>query len=609
MAQSKKDKRNVSFLRDRYWKYRDNQSELIEEWKYYYRVVKAQPDVGVRGYKFPVNRHIALMFVESFVSSVMNPLFAQRQLIDINPTERFGYIRPDIPDQDVSRQLEHAVNLLLEDPDNHFAMDIKAMVKSLAYFGSAVAQVKPSWRQMTGSDEWTYKGPHVELQQLYNVMPNPFCDALRPGVDLFIREIVVPEELRRRGLHSSGYKNIEDALKAAQGDVTGNDEDVKRVIERNSFKSTGSGPDRRILLIHYFDPQGNLRIMANNEVLVYNSAEGQRIRLPGGGTMRIEGGSPYPYYPFESLKINEGPMEFWGTGIAELSAETQMQMNRRASQRNENIELSMSSPFIASRYAGIDTDDMYIEPGKVVWVNEMDGLAPMVIPDVTANAYREDEVDMRWTQQIVSIPEAVRGVGPQQRTTATQNTQNLQSALERMSTLQHEITQMLVSVTRKIAVQIRSYMHRHEYERLTGRPDAGLYKLSPDEIVSMLDFRPTFKPLNIQEKQMRLQNLMQMFQMSAGIPFINSMTLFQDIVQEFFPKTDPMRYVMPPQQVGITNAMQQLGEGSPVGPAPSGGAGEGISPAAKPSTPGQGGDFKSMNPGATESRVAQGVQA
>ena len=595
---TEKDKKHVKFLQERYFRYRDNISTKVSDWKYYYRVAKAQADVGVRGYQHNVNRHICLMFVESFASSVLNPIFSMRQLVNVEPAERMSFIRPDLNDVEIAKQLNLAINYLFDHPDTRLSINLRHMVKSLGYFGTAVAQIKPGWRKKPDG-MYEYKGPLVHLEQIYNILPNPFIDELMPGVDLFIREVITPAELKLRA-KSAGYKNIKQAL--AAGDTDSIDTDIKRELEQVNYKSTGSGPDRKMFLVHYFDSDGGLRIMANNEVLVYNSADGKKITLPDGSNITVAAGSAYPYYPFESLKINEAPREFWGTGIVELSAETQQMMNRRASQRNENIELGMSQPMIASRYAGIETDDLMVEPGKLIWVNEIDGITPLNIPDFTRNAYAEDESDMRFTQDIVSIPEVVRGISPPGRTTATETTQNMQSAMERMSTLQQDVSRTIISIARKTAVQIRTWMQQQEYERLIGRPDAGLFRMTNDEIEKMIDYLPVYKPLNQQDKAMRMQNLMTILQTSAQLPFVNTMAIFQDIVSEFFPKTDPNRYVMPPPAVGQELGMQQLGQPTPMG--------AGITPPSRQPAPGlPHGDFKSQNPEQTAARVGAGGQA
>ena len=561
LKMNKKERQNLDFLVSQYNRYRDSLRPRVDDWKRYYKVAKAFKELGTYGYKYDVNKPVALLFIENFVSSVVNPIFENRDLVDIQPAEQFGQVE-GVDDTKVAQQLNRAINRMLANPDNKFRQSITDMVKSLAYYGTAIAQVFPRFGRQ--DDGYPYLGPDVKLQQVYNVLPNPEFQMLEETTDLFIREIVTPAELRRRE-QTMNYKRVEDAI-AQTGDYNQGEEDVKRDLEaegsgldgygRTDNFNQGDGPDRKIFLAHYYDANGGVRIMANNQVIVFNSLESQTMDLQDGGKIKLPQ-IPFHYYPFESLRINEGPAEFYGIGIAQLIEMTQSLINIRAAQRNENIELALQKCFIVSRYAGINMEEINMIPGGLIPTDNMDGIQPLEVTDITKSSYQEDAADMTFAEELVSVQQISRGGTPERRITATTGAQLLQTAQQRTNTLQANIMDSIISISRKIAIQIRSYMNKQEYERLLGEPDAGLFQLTPTDLNLFMDYTPLFRG-NDQAKSQRLQNLMTFYQMAIQDPLVNRQQLLQEIGAELFPNKDPKRYILLPDQAMIQQFITQM---------------------------------------------------
>ena len=607
MAQNKKDLQNVAYMTELFERYQSATQKRLEEWRYYYKITRAADDVAIKGYKYEVNRRIALMFVETFSSVTLNPLFQMRELVSIQPQERFSYNGMIRGDTALSRQLGMAVNKLMSDPRNRFRKAIKDHVKSLGYYGNGNSQLLPRFMMRNGKRK--YMGPKCDLLQVYDFFPNPFRREMMEGTDLFVREDIIPSELKRREMQW-GYKNVKEALRVGGETTVSPKWDLDQRAQQ-AYRGS-DGPDRLISLVHYFDSMNNLRIMANNETLLFNSAEARNQRMGGGGQVRMNPGPVMPYYPFFSTRINESPGEFYGTGIAALSAEAQVGINRRASQRNETIELNIWPPLFIDSHSGIDKTDLRLWPGKMIEIQKGTNVQPYTITDTMRQAYQEDDAEMRHTEQIVSIPESVRGVSPKTRTTATQNTQNLQAALERMSTLQQDLVEMILQMAIAVAIQIRTYMDQADYERLTGHPDVGFYKLPFDEIVDMLDFKVKYRPLSQQERTMREQRLVTLLQSGAGMPFVNPEKLWTRIVEEMFPDEPGDQFNMTPQEMMMKQMeMQQammmgLGggdippHGSPGGGGP-GGSGLAVPGGGQPPPTPQSatGEYKTNNPGQT----------
>ena len=583
----------------KYRRYLSYAQPRIERWKKDYRIVQFYQDQGSYGYRYNTSKPISFLYVENYTSSVVNAMFAQPDLVEILPLEGFNQVRNDIDDFRLAKQLNRAINHFFSHPDTGFRRDFRSFVKSTAYYGTAIGQLIP--RQGKGSDGYPFLGPKFKPLQIYDVIPNPYFDHLVPGTDLFIREIVTPAELRRRE-KVQNYKNTEKAVTQAQSLDHG--EDIKREnwqATRQGGAGTSAESDQRILLVHYFAPDGSIKIIAGQDVLVFDSMDQKPIRLMDGNEITVPN-VPFEYYPFESASMNAGPDEFYGIGIARLTEQIQEHMNIRSSQRLENIELAIMKSFIISTFSGIDPDNLVMAPGSLILTNQMDGIREIEVSDVTRSSYMEDDVEFRLGEEVTGVQPALRGATGGSKQTATQASQQLQQAHLRGNTLMSDLADTIASLARKTAVMIRQFMNQHEYERIIGEPDAGLFRLSTREILECADFRPTWKQGN-QNKEMRLQGLMQLLQVGANIPIVNVPALVHDIFKEFFPNVDPNKYISPVPMVAAP----------PPGSPPPGQAAPSGQPGDMPGTPGQGvrppsrmrtpatanGNYKSANPAQT----------
>ena len=614
---SPEDQQNVSYLVQQYIRYRDDLAPRVHEWRRFYKVAKAFKEIGTYGYKYNVNKPIALMFIENFTSAIVNSVFSQRNLIEITPAEQFKTVRREVDDEKVAEQLTRVINRMLKNPDVKFKQSVRDIVKSLAYYGSVITQTLPRFGRW--EDGVPYIGPDLRIEQVYNVLPNPYFKMLEEPADLFIREVITPAEMKLRE-RTMGYNNVDQAIAAAGQNYA--DEDVLhelkqiagtgRTYRQGSPSNTGGndGPDQRIFLSHYYDPWGGMRTLANQAILIYNSARMAETQSPDGLVYKLPT-KLFNYYPFDSMRMNEGPAEFYGMGIPQLVEMTQSLMNLRSAQRSENIELVLQQCFLAQRDAGLNIEEMNMVPGGLIMTNNVDALKPVPVQDVTRSSYVEDETELKLAEEVVSVQQISRGSTPQRRVTATTSTQLLNQANQRSNTVLLDIGDLLVSVVRKVIVQIVTFMPREAYERLLGEPDAGLYQLNPAEINTLLDFTPEFG-VGDSLKAQRLNSLTSFYQIAQQDPDVNRQQVIKDIGREMFPTRDPARYILTPQEK-IRQALEQQQvqmalyiQGLQMQQQMLGGA----VPPTQPDTPTPGNsDYKSLNPEVTEANVAAGGNA
>ena len=566
-AEEKKRAKELGEMLDRFYRYWGYMQDRVDNWKEYYKIAQFYRESGSHGYKYNVAKPIAFIFVENFVSSVINPLFESEQIIEVTPSERMNFIRPDIMDSELARQLQKCINHFLIHPDTQYFLSMEAVIKSLAYYGTAVSQLVP--RFGSKDTNFQYLGPKLMLNEIYDVVPNPYAYSLEEGKDLFIREIITNEELLMRE-HTHGYQNTKQAI---------NDEWVDRDIKKEIFEEMGLGGSSedsgdeevggRVLLLHYYDSDGHVKICAGHRAILFDSRTPKKIQLPQGGEIDVVM-KPYQYYPFESVNMNAGPHEFYGMGIPQLVKQAQQLTNIRTSQRLENIEVVLQKPLLVNPLHNINIETLHTGPGNIILTDDIDrSIKPLEFNDITRSSYQEDEIDFRLAEEAASTQQVSRGQAPTPRITATTGTQLLQTAQQRSSTLIYKLGIMQSSIARKIAIQIRQYMAREDYERIIGEHDAGLYRLEIKELHEFIDYQPRLKNFS-NNKEQRLQSLTQLLNIASTIPVVNMPNLIYDIVQEFFPNTNPARYIAPQilqavQQQMAAQLLQQGAGGGGVG--------------------------------------------
>ena len=170
-AEEKKRAKELGEMLDRFYRYWGYMQDRVDNWKEYYKIAQFYRESGSHGYKYNVAKPIAFIFVENFVSSVINPLFQSDQIIEVTPSERMNFIRPDIMDSELSRQLQKCINHFLVHPDTQYFLSMEAVIKSLAYYGTAVSQLVP--RFGSKDTNFQYLGPKLMLNEICLLYTSP----------------------------------------------------------------------------------------------------------------------------------------------------------------------------------------------------------------------------------------------------------------------------------------------------------------------------------------------------------------------------------------------------------------------------------------------------
>ena len=535
----------------------------VERWKKLYKTVQFYRDAGSHGYKYNVSKPITFLFTEAFTANVMNALFERQDMVLVRP--RYTALGQSIDYVALCRQFTRIINYYFQHPDTLWFTSAESIIKSLCYYGTSFPMTVPRF-SASAEEGYKYLGPQVRAVETYDFVPHPHMNALVPGTDFFIREIVTSDELARRA-QTMNYKNIDEgALEeyTIERDVKSElQAEIGKESNLSSGKSGAGGKTgNRIMLLHYFRSDGHVVTIAGRREIVWNSMDPVPMEIAPGVTVNIEA-RPYPYFPMDHININAGPNEIYGIPISEATRQLQSLINLQTSQRLEAQEVVLQKPMLVNRADNLDIEELHTGPGNIIMVDDIqDSIKVLDFPDIPQSSYQEDEMNFRLAEEVSSTPDISRGVSPKQRITATTGTQLKEGGQQRSSTVLHKMAILISSVSRKFLIQTRQYMDKAEYEAIIGEPDAGLYNLTSEQINQMVVYKAIIR--NTQEnKAQKLQGLRETLGMAVGIPMFNPIPLIMDIMQEYFPDTDPFRYVQPPD-LGIAQQTGTLG-GQPGG--------------------------------------------
>ena len=565
------EKQEVGKLLGRFERYWQNIRPRIATWKEYYKVIQFFREIGPRSYKYNYSLPISFTFAENFISSIMNPLFESPQLIEVEPTESFSYLYGmGGSDHALARQIDRALRHFLSGPDTRFYESFEDAVRMLAYYGTGVAQVLPAHGTMLKPD--VYVGPKVEIIELWDAVLPPNVRELRMGTEFFMREIVTRAELLRRE-RIGRYRNVREHFDSPE---SGDDDVHSQILREMGIEGISDGddegppdPNGRVLLIHHYAADGHVSIIAGGRRMVFSSKWPRSVTLADGNRISYSE-KPFPYFPFESIRMGQGPKDFYGIGIGQVTKQAQDSINIRHSQKVQASEMHLFKPILYNTKYDLDLKRLYTGPGHVIPVNDLQNtISILEMGHLPPEIFQIDGQEWRYAEEASGSQSIARGISPGNRTTATGSSQLLQSSQQRFSMTGSKLARMMGSIARKTIIQIPRFMTKQQYERIIGEPDAGLFSLPIEDVAMGFDFKPRVLALSGSQRAQRLNLLVNFLQVAAQVPVVNTASLMLELTRELFPDEDPRKFVLP-EVIEQVNTMGQLAQSGGLQPASDG---------------------------------------
>lgn len=543
----KKEAMSAGLLLRRFENYWDAQSDRFDSFEDYYKAYRFYRDPESHPYKYNVSKPFVFTICTSFAAHILNSLYERNKIFDVMPTEGYHQFNPNIMDEQIAYQLEKVLNYYIFQPEFYFFEEMYDFVLGLGIYGNAVSQTVPMFtKDEEGQMNW--QGSKTQYIDIFDFVPRPYMYLLDERQDFFVREIV-DRDMFPKIAKERGYKNWEYV-----GDDSVYPEDIKAILfsELNLQTSFQNGVDRkgRVLLAHYHK-DGHIITLGGNTVIVKDTREPVDVGNTGK-RMKIK---PFPFFPYDSLKLSAPPKEFYGIGLAEVAKQYQDNANLRGSQRQENIELGLMKTFIINYLYDIDPETVVIGAGNIIPVNDIhNSIKVLDIPDITRSSYEEDQVEKFEAQDATGLNETLRGTMSKVHT-ATTDILAEKAAQVRMQVVKRGFSNVIRSIGKKMIKQIHTWLPKEQYERILGQPDAGLYALSSYDLDHMFDITPSASGLEFIRAQDQA-NFVQAAQLMMQSDKVEHTELIKEYFRQFFPHVNPEKFIkkvdemMPPQMGG-----------------------------------------------------------
>jgi len=522
MARKSKARSNETLAKEIVNKYTHSltwRQPFKEKWDRFYKMYRSYLDDT----NYPWQSNVWVPYSFSTVETLAPRMVARRPQIDVMPREAADEEYAEIQSKLIDFEWE-AMNAddIMEDA-----------VKSQLMYGTAI--IKVFWKTETAEvvkkepvdetfpeeevEETTFDGPEIELIDLYDFFWDPRAidiESSRWVAHRMYRGLDHLKELQKQGV----YKNIsllENAAIVSDDDQKAQRRGVLGVAVPDSLEANEEGK-QMIELIEYWE-NDRVVTVANRSIVVRDE--------------------PNPYRhgkkPFVRIVDQSVPHEFLGIGELEPIETLQYELNDRRNQRMDNITLALNRMWKVKNGANVDEDELVSDAGGVVHTDDINGVEPLIMPDVTGSSYNEETLIKGDIQQTTGVSDFTRGVGSDAlaNDTATgisliQEAGNARFRLK-IRNLEYgieEIGRMMVSLNEQ-------FLTEEKVIRIMGDEGFEWTTIKPDDLRGNFDVMVQSGSTLPSNEAVERKQTMEMFQIFAGDPEVNQRELKKRVLETF----------------------------------------------------------------------------
>jgi hypothetical protein len=498
---------------------------LKEKWDRFYKAYRSYLDE--RSYPWQSNLFIPYAF--STIETIAPRMVANNPQIDVMPRE------PN--DEQYAKIMGQLVDYQWEEMDAQSVLN--DAVKECLIYGTAILKVyweteeadviekvevdptMPELGVVEATEKKTlYDAPKVELVDLYDFIWDP------KGVDMESCRWVAHKSHRTlqylQDMAAKGkYKNIhllenETAIRMdddkssrrnTQGvgvydDIT-RDEDGKRYIE----------------VLEYWEDDRVVTV-ANRSVIIRDEKNPFR----------------HGKKPFVRLVDQAIPHEFAGIGEIEPVETLIYELNSRRNQRMDNITLALNRMWKVKNGSGVDEDELVSDAGGVIHLDDMNGLEPLVMPDVTGSSYQEETLIKADIQQTTGVSDFTRGTGSDAlaNDTATGISLIQEAGNSRFRLKIRNMEMAIKDIGRMMVSMNDQYITDDKVIRIMGDEGAEWATIKPADMRSYFDVRVEAGTTLQQNDAVVRKQIMEMYQLFAGDPTVDQRELKKMVLEKAF---------------------------------------------------------------------------
>jgi len=453
----------------------------------------------------------------------------------------------------------------LDEEQLEFFTKILEFFKECVIYGTSFAKIVPKF-----NDDDLASFNYIDIQpiDLFHIFPDFRATSIRNMkyvIQLSYMDYEELEQMQRAGF----YKNVSDLLDKLETMGTVDEYKRNRLTNIGILDEYGWDTKRKVVeVLEYWDRDKIYTIGGRNTIL-------KEEDNPLGGLL-----------PFIMARYVPVQHELYGIGIPEIAETLQEELNTVRNQRMDNVNLIINRMFIANKYADIDFDQLVSYPGNVILTNDVNAIQPLDTRDITKSAYMEEEIIKRDIDNATGEWEYSRGATPPRRETATGIVRLQQASTIRFDTV---VKMLEFTVIRNIAKMFLwldyHFLPPEDFERIVGSEEYVKYggQAFYDQDITDMIKHHHFQPMGSSTtaiKEVRVQQIMQAYQMFNQDPMINQMELRKMVLDVLDIKNEEkLLQALPMVPPGMEGMMP------PPGASP--GQGGGAPQAPKPPQPGQ----------------------
>jgi hypothetical protein len=469
-------------------------SEFEEKWKRYYRLYRSKSPAKDDMTK--ANLFIPEVFTT--IETIMPRLVSGYLATSKPPVDLVGR---EIKDHQNAEATKALITYQYENLD--FPIFLNDYVKPALLYGTSIAKVY--WKH----DPRSYDGPMLEVVDIFDFFIDPEARSIDDARFVIHRKMISMEELKERQKLGI-YKNV-DRIKHGEG----TDQNRNPALDRDEV--TARIEDiRDVELLEYWE-NDRVVVVANRDVILRDSA------------------NPFSHgkKPFVDINFITVPHEFYGIGIIEPLEGLQNELNTKRNQRLDNVNLIINRMWMMQSGAIDDIRQLRSRPGGVIVTNDINGLKPLPVDDVTTSSYNEEERVVRDIHNTSGINEFVRGnqvmggniTATEVKIKSEQATTRLDYNLKMMSEKGiRKITQMVIQLNQQ-------FIDMPKVIRIVGAEGVEYRKISLYEISGNFDVKVNPDPAGIGEEE-RLEKATTALQLLQNVKGANPAPLVRDILEK-----------------------------------------------------------------------------
>ncbi|MCK5616269.1 hypothetical protein KAR91_81155 [Candidatus Pacearchaeota archaeon] len=387
-----------------------------------------------------------------------------------------------------------------------------------------------------------YDAPYCEWVDNYNLWHDWHNEDEEKKEFWFKRRVLTGNAIRR-AYPSADKKRLAQALARGSRDLTDygairnevklTHEGINKGDDRFDSATTADSAIDYNKYNNYVDP--NLRM---HEVFEWWRPLEDKYAVMINEVPILKGGEmPIPYdfkdSPFIGTQYLKLPNEYEGYGIPMLLESPQIMLNMIKNQRLDAMTLNIHKMWVVNPLANINKKELVTRPFGIVYSTDPNGVREIQFSDIKASAYKEEELlksDMRYTSGVDDFSMGAGGGA----NSATEVRHLRESTLERVRMFINHLGDSYSKLMRYWISMYAQFFTEDLTIRVIGEDGQAEYPLiQRDDLMGLYDFKATVIPSIAGQNDIKKKQDMDLFQLLAGLPFIDLEKLTSKVLYDF----------------------------------------------------------------------------